>query len=70
MYEQRIERMRAEGLLSESQAAALQSSLTPLAHAFERSPRRALPLASIVAAICFAAALSASCSSFTTCCPS
>jgi LemA protein len=57
MYEHRIERMRAEGLLSESQAAALQSSLTPLAHAFERPPRRALPLASIVAAICCAALL-------------
>src|SRR5688572_16624746 len=49
MYEQRIERMRAENLLSESQAAALQSSLTPLAHAFERVPKRALPVSSIIA---------------------
>jgi LemA protein len=51
MYEQRIERMQAEGLLSASQAAALQASLTPLAHAFERPPRRALPLAPLLAAI-------------------
>jgi LemA protein len=57
MYEQRIERMRAEGLLSESQAAALQTSLTPLAHAFNRPARRTLPLASIIAAICFVALL-------------
>jgi LemA protein len=51
MYEQRIERMRAEGLLSESQAAALQNSLTPLAHAFERPLRRPLPLVRIIAAL-------------------
>jgi LemA protein len=57
MYEERIERMRAEGLLSEGQAAALQSSLTPLAHAFERPPRRSLPLAGIVGASCVAALL-------------
>jgi LemA protein len=55
MYEQRIERMRADGLLTESQAAALQTSLTPLAHAFERPPRRALPLVLIIAAICVVA---------------
>jgi len=52
MYEQRIEKMRAEGLLTESQAAALQSSLTPLAHAFERPRRRMLPLAGLTAALC------------------
>ena len=52
MYEQRIEKMRADGLLTESQAAALQSSLTPLAHAFERPSRRMLPLAPIMAALC------------------
>jgi LemA protein len=52
MYEQRIERMRAEGLLTESQATALQSSLTPLAQAFERPARRAIPLAPLIAAIC------------------
>jgi LemA protein len=52
MYEQRIERMRSEGLLTESQAAALQSSLTPLAQAFERPARRAIPLAPLIAAIC------------------
>jgi hypothetical protein len=51
MYEQRIERMRAEGLLTESQAAALQTSLTPLAHALDRPARRALPLGPIMAAI-------------------
>jgi LemA protein len=49
MYEQRIERMRAEGLLSEGQAAALQASLTPLAQAFERPARRGVPLAPLIA---------------------
>jgi LemA protein len=57
MYEQRIERMRAEGLLTERQAAALQASVTPLEHAFERPPRRAVPLAPIVAIICIVALL-------------
>ena len=57
MYEQRIEKMRAEGLLTEAQAAALQSSLAPLAHAFERPARRSLPLAAIGAAICVVALL-------------
>jgi LemA protein len=51
MYEQRIEKMRAEGLLTESQAAALQTSLTPLTHAFERPPRYALPLVPLVLVI-------------------
>lgn len=59
MYEQRIERMRAEGLLTEAQAAALQSSLTPLTHALERPSRRALPLAPIIAVICTALLLTA-----------
>jgi len=57
MYEQRIEKMRAEGLLTASQAAALQTSLTPLTHAFERPQRRAVPLAPIAAAICIIALL-------------
>jgi LemA protein len=51
MYEQRIERMRAEGLLTEGQAAALQASLTPLAHGFERPARRAAPLVPLVAIV-------------------
>jgi LemA protein len=57
MYEQRIDRMRAEGLLTASQADALQASLTPLTHAFERPPRRGLPLAPIIAAISVVALL-------------
>ena len=57
MYEQRIERMRAEGLLNEGQAAALQASLTPLAQAFERPARRALPAAPLIA-LCALALLS------------
>jgi LemA protein len=57
MYEQRIERMRAEGLLNESQAAALQASLTPLKHGFERPPRRPVPLAALVATVCTVALL-------------
>ena len=55
MYDQRIQRMRAEGLLTAEQADALQASLTPLAHVFERPLRRALPLAPILAAVCTAA---------------
>ena len=51
MYEQRIEKMQAEGLLTAGQAAALQASLTPLAQAFERPSRRPVPLAPIIAAI-------------------
>jgi LemA protein len=57
MYEQRIERMLSEGLLTASQAAALQASLTPLAHAPRRPSRRALPLAAILATACIVAAL-------------
>jgi LemA protein len=57
MYEQRIERMRAEGLLSEGQAAALQASITPLEHAFERPPRRGVPLAPLIAIVCIIALL-------------
>jgi LemA protein len=57
MYEQRIERMRSEGLLTEGQASALQASLTPLEHAFERPPRRTVPLAPIVAIVCIVALL-------------
>jgi LemA protein len=55
MYEQRIERMRAEGLLNEGQAAALRASLTPLAQAFERPARRAGPLAPLIAVLCVVA---------------
>ncbi len=57
MYEQRIEKMQAEGLLTAGQAAALHASLTPLTQAFERPPRRAVPLAPIIAAICVIALL-------------
>jgi LemA protein len=57
MYDQRIERMRAEGLLTAHQADALQASLTPLTHAFERPLRRALPLG-LIAAIGTAALVS------------
>ncbi len=57
MYEQRIEKMHAEGLLTAAQAAALQASLTPLTQASERPSRRAVPLAPIIAAICFIALL-------------
>ncbi len=57
MYEQRIERMLSDGLLTASQAAALQASLTPLTHAFERPSRRALPLGAIAATIGVAALL-------------
>jgi LemA protein len=59
MYQQRIDKMRAEGLLSPTQADALQASLTPLAHTFERPPRRALPLAPIVALCALALLLGA-----------
>jgi LemA protein len=55
MYEQRIERMLAEGLLTEGQAASLQASLTPLAHGFERPRRRSVPLALV--AVLFIVAL-------------
>ena len=51
MYEQRIERMRAQGLLSEGQAAALQASLDPLTQAFERPRRRVVPLGPLIAAV-------------------
>jgi LemA protein len=43
--------MRAEGLLTEGQAAALQASLTPLAHGFERPARRTAPLMPLVAIV-------------------
>jgi LemA protein len=51
MYEQRIERMRADGLLTPGQADALQASLAPLARGSERRPRRTLPVVPVVVAV-------------------
>src|SRR5687767_11786177 len=59
MHEQRIERMRAEGLLTPGQADALQASLAPLARGAERPRRRVLPVVPVVAAIGVIALLTA-----------
>jgi LemA protein len=59
MYDQRIERMRAEGLLTPGQADALQASLAPLARSPERQPRRVLPVRPVLAAIGVIALLAA-----------
>lgn len=51
MYAERIERMRAEGLLSDAQAEALKASLSPLADAVQRRPRRTSSIVTAIAVI-------------------
>lgn len=57
MHAERIERMRAEGLLSDAQADALKASLSPLTHGSGRAPPRAPRLANVIAIACIAGAL-------------
>ena len=57
MYTERIDRMLAEGLLTETQADALRRSLAPLGRNSDRPPRRASRLALVVALTGLAAVL-------------
>jgi LemA protein len=57
MYAERIERMHAEGLLTDAQAEALQASLSPLADRGQRRPPRMSSIVTVIAVICVAGAL-------------
>lgn len=57
MYAQRIERMRAEGLLTDAQAESLQASLSPLRERMERRPARRSSIVTVVAVTCIIGAL-------------
>jgi len=57
MYAERIERMRAEGVLTDEQAEALRESLSPLADGARRSPRRASSIVTVMAVTCMVGAL-------------
>lgn len=57
MYAERIERMRAEGLLTDEQAEALRESLSTRADGAQRSPRRTSSIVTIIAVICIVGVL-------------
>ena len=57
MYAERIERMRAEGLLTDAQAEALRASLSPLAESAQRRPPRLPSIATVIAVACIVGAL-------------
>jgi LemA protein len=54
MYAERIERMRAEGLLTDAQAEALEASLSPLVQGRSRPPQRAAWLVNLIVLVCVA----------------
>lgn len=57
MYAERIEKMRAEGLLTDAQAEALLASMSPLAGGGPRRVPRKSSIVTVAAAICIAVAL-------------
>jgi LemA protein len=57
MYAERIERLRAEGLLTDEQARALGASLSPLSHGATRPPERTPWVANLIAVLLIAGIL-------------